>query len=288
MDTILKKKKVKVICIMLIIVVLLTAFLHWQNNDIVTANIDYTNSELPQNFSNFKIVQISDLHNKSFGNNQRQLITKITKAQPDIIVITGDLIDKNRTDVEIAIEFSKQALQIAPVYYVSGNHEKISGKYDELKARLLEAGVAVLDNEIDSIDRNGEVINIIGLSDIGFYADQDTDGKGYRETLHNHLASLLASSDKFSVVLSHRPDLINEYTDCRVKLVLTGHAHGGQIRLPFIGGLIAPGQGLFPSYTSGSYVVDKTTMIVSRGLGNSGFPFRVFNRPEIVVITLKN
>lgn len=279
----IKNYKIQIISAVLVFVILTTLFLYWQNNHIVITNIVYKNSEIPQSFNGFKIAQISDLHNKSFGKHQKRLIDKLKESQPDVIVITGDLIDKRRTNIDVAMDFVGQAVEISPVYYVCGNHEKISGQYDVLKLKLSGAGVVVLDNDTADIEINGESIQLVGLMDVVFYATARND---YKAMLRNNLSSLLGSTDKFSVVLSHRPEFINDYVECGAKLVLTGHAHGGQVRLPLVGGLAAPGQGIFPKYTSGSYTVNDTTMIVSRGLGNSIFPFRVFNRPEIVVVKL--
>jgi predicted MPP superfamily phosphohydrolase len=277
-----KKNKIWIISTTIIIVILTMMFLYWQNNHITETNLTYNNSEIPQSFNDFKIVQISDLHNKSFGKKQSRLSHKLQKINPNIIVITGDLIDKDKTDIEVAMDFVVQAVEISPVYYVSGNHEKISGKYNLLKSKLIQAGAIVLDNDIATVKINGESIHLVGLMDVGFYAY----GYTTESVLRSNLTSLLDSANSFSIVLSHRPEFINDYVKCNAKLVLTGHAHGGQIRLPFIGGLVAPGQGFFPKYTNGSHTIDGTTMIVSRGLGNSIFPFRVFNRPEIVVVKL--
>lgn len=268
---------------MALMIVVMPIFLYWQNNDIVTTKIEYKNSEIPQVFHNFKIAQVSDLHNKSFGKEQKRLIDKLNKSSPDIIVITGDLIDKDNTNIEVAMDFVRSAIKIAPIYYVSGNHEKISGKYQDLKEQLINYGVVVLDNDITFIEKDSQEIGLIGLTDVGFYAY----GNDYRSILKDNLESLLRKSTDFSIVLSHRPEFISDFVACDIQLVFCGHAHGGQVRLPFIGGLAAPGQGLFPKYTSGSYSIEDTTMVISRGLGNSIFPFRVFNRPEIVIVALQ-
>ncbi|WMI82167.1 metallophosphoesterase [Anaerotignum sp. MB30-C6] len=253
-------------------------FLYWQNNGLMlTKKCHYKN--VPKGFNDYKILQVSDLQNKAFGNNQARLLSKIRNATPDIIVVTGDLIDRNRTNLDTAMAFVDGAVDIAPVYYVSGNHEHQSGYFEELTERLTQAGVTVLENGKSIIKRNGDTLEIIGLADkrVNPYFDQA-------------LSTLLKGGEdgRFRLLLCHRPELFKTYVEKGVHLAFTGHAHGGQIRLPFIGGVFAPNQGFFPTYTTGVYEKANTAMVVSRGLGNSTFPFRFFNRPELVLITLKS
>jgi predicted MPP superfamily phosphohydrolase len=282
----MEKKKVKLLSIFVGILLVIFAFCFWQNNDILTTNITHINKKIPDSFNGYKILQVSDLHSKEFGENNKNLIKKIKDAKPDVIVITGDLIDKHEK-IKEGIVFASEAIKIAPVYFVSGNHEKQSGNYDSLKEQLIDKKVNVLENQKMQIEKDDEQIAIVGIKDILFYP-RPTDGSPYYQRYENKLLLLLEEKDVFTVVLSHRPNLMKIYKKCGVELVLTGHAHGGQVRLPFIGGLYSPGQGIFPKYTKGEYKEDNTTMVVSRGLGNSIFPFRIFNRPEIVNITLSN
>ncbi|NCC15642.1 MAG: metallophosphoesterase [Clostridia bacterium] len=269
----MKYLKIKLACSLLC----LAGFLYWQNNGLVLTQKTYTKN-VPEGFDGYKILQVSDLQNKTFGKNQARLLRKIQTATPDIIVITGDLIDRNRTDLDAAMEFVKGAVTIAPVYYVSGNHEHQSGCFDELLEKLTDTGVIVLENGKSIIERNGDSLEIIGLGD-----------KRVNPYYAQVLATLLkgADKDRFKILLSHRPELFETYVENGVHLAFTGHAHGGQIRLPFIGGIFAPNQGFFPTYTSGIYEKENTAMVVSRGLGNSTFPFRIFNRPELVMVTLE-
>ena len=265
----------------IVIVLVFIVFCLWQNNDIVSTNITYKSSKIPASFDGYTIVQISDLHNKLFGNRQALLLKKIEKAKPDIIVITGDLIDSNHTDINIAMELVKGAVKMAPVYYVSGNHEAWSGVYSELKLRLIDAGVILLDDKKLLIKENGTYIDLIGLSDPSFTSGGNLVGE--------RLEDLVESDEQsFKILLSHRPELLEIYASNNIDLVFAGHAHGGQFRIPFIGGLIAPNQGFFPKYTSGTYTMNHTTLVVSRGLGNSVIPIRIFNRPEIIIATLKS
>lgn len=256
----------------LIILIATIFFIHFQNNSIVINEIDYYNKNLPTSFEDFKILHISDLHNKEFDN---KLIRHIEKINPNIIVITGDLIDSRNTNIEIAMNFIENLVKISDVYYVSGNHEIRSKEYDNLIKLLEKQNVIVLENKIDEIVINNEKINILGIMDFSFFNNE----KDYQEQIK--------INEGFNLLLAHRPEFFDIYVDSKVDLVFSGHAHGGQIRLPFVGGLIAPGQGIFPKYTSGSHKRGGTTMIVSRGLGNSLFPIRVFNRPELIVVTLK-
>lgn len=281
-----KKRRMKILIIVSLFSIIFFIFSIWQNNSIVLSTFDYSSNEVPKEFNNFKIVQISDLHNKVFGKEQSKLIEKIEDLSPDIIVITGDLIDRRKYNLENAMNFIDKAIKIAPIYYVSGNHEAWSRKYSEVKSELIHADVFVMDDERIELKRNDSIINILGLSDPAFitssYMDK-TDTKVIEENLFNW-----SSLEGFKILLSHRPELFDLYSSNNMNLVFSGHAHGGQIRIPFVGGLIAPNQGFFPKYTSGSYTMNKTTMFVSRGLGNSLFPIRIFNRPEIISLTLKS
>ncbi len=251
------------------------AFLYWQDNSIVVTQMTH-HCNVPKAFHGYKILHISDLQNKMFGKNQEKLLYKAECTAPDIIVITGDLIDRNRTDLEAAMDAIHGLVKLAPVYYVSGNHEHQSGVYDDLTELLTAEGVTVLDNGKSIIRRNDDTITIMGLAD---------------KSVNPHYQSILRMMCKeqendFLFLLSHRPELFTEYAKYPIDLVCCGHAHGGQIRLPFIGGLFAPHQGFFPKYTTGMHTKNHTTMAISRGLGNSTFPFRINNRPELVVITL--
>lgn len=249
-------------------------FLHWNNNALQVTNHTVSSGRIPKDFDGFKIVQISDLHNAAFGKDNRHLLEKIRQQTPDIIVITGDIVHAQPMDN--ALIFARQVVQIAPTYYVPGNHE-FRIHYKPLFDGLQEAGVILLLNQSTAIQKDDQWLNLIGIEDPTFYPDAAIEDK----------LQPLIQKNAYNIVLSHRPELFDTYTLCDADLVFTGHAHGGQFRLPFIGGLFAPSQGIFPKYDAGIFANDKTQMVVSRGLGNSSFPFRLFNRPEIVVVTLK-
>lgn len=270
----------------LIVAVAVFIWLLWGNTALMLTEIDVQSSRIPAEFDGFRIAHVSDLHDARLGTDNCELIELIRKSAPDIIAITGDLIDSNRTDIELALSFARQAAEIAPVYYVTGNHEGALMDYWRLREGLTELGVTVLTDEDVKITRDGAAIRIIGLDDPNF-ATHDEIKAGFPAMICDKLCSL-TSKDEYGILLAHRPEYIDSYAEGGVDLALCGHAHGGQLRLPFIGGVIAPGQGLFPKYDSGLYTVSGTDMVVSRGLGNSVFPLRINNRPELVLITLKS
>jgi len=260
----------------------------WQNNSIVVTQSDFVSESIPDAFDQFKIVQISDLHNKQFGEDQERLLDKVRNQMPNIIIVTGDLIDQRKYNLHKAMIFIRGAVKIAPVYYVSGNHEAWSGHYETLKKSLQEAGVTVLDNSVFDFKMGENSIRLLGVSDPDFLTSSYLEGTNaslLEETLKGWS---IEERENFNILLSHRPELFDVYHGANIDMVFTGHAHGGQVRLPFVGGIVAPDQGFFPKYTSGSYTEGSTTMFVSRGLGNSIVPQRLFNRPEIVVVTLRS
>ena len=276
-----------IIIISLIIIVLIIIYLYFENNAIQITNIDVKDPIIPNSFNDFKIVHISVLHNKEFGKNQQNIIAKIKEINPDIIVITGDIIDSYDTNVQISADFINGISKIAPVYYVTGNHEsRILDDYVSLKTQMQTAGIHVLENEFITISNGNDKINIIGINDPSFDFLKLT-GSTDEEIVATNLNGLTEDLKGYNILLSHRPELIDIYASFNINLVFSGHAHGGQIRIPFIGGIIAPHEGLFPKYTSGLYEVKNTKMVVSRGLGNSAFPIRINNRPEIVVVRFK-
>lgn len=268
-------------------------FFYIQNNLITITNIDFINKKIPSSFNDFKIVQISDLHNKKFLFNQSQLIEKTKKANPDIIVITGDFIDSRRYNLENSLLYIREAIKIAPIYFVSGNHESRNDVYTEVITALRNEGVIILDNDIKSIKINDEEFNLVGVSDpLVFNPNgKNKNIKNSTVAFEERLKELSnKSKNNFNILLSHRPEFFSLYLKYNFDLTLTGHAHGGQIRFPLVGGLFSPGEGFLPKYTEGLYSFPgvSSSMIVNRGLGNSAFPLRIFNRPEIISITLKN
>ena len=272
--------------IIVAIILVLVVWIRWGNTALEINEYKIVSNSVPQNFHGFRIAQVSDLHNAEFGEGNSKLIQLLSQTEPDIIVLTGDLIDSRQTDIEIALTFAREALKIAPVYYISGNHEARVSEYEGLKMGLAEAGVIVLENQKVEITREGESITLMGIDDPSFqenYLFGDSEGVAKQA-----IETLLRVSDGYTVLLSHRPELFELYVETGMDLVFSGHAHGGQFRLPFIGGLVAPNQGFFPKYDAGLFSEENTTMIVSRGVGNSIVPVRFNNRPEIILVTLSN
>lgn len=282
----MKRKKKRILSILSLILVVLIGWTLWGNTALEVNEYEIVSDRIPQGFDGFRIAQVSDLHNAEFGEGNGKLIEQLSQSAPDIIVITGDLIDSRHTDLNIALEFCREIMNIAPVYYVSGNHEARVDEYSELKIGLAEAGVIVLEKEKLELTREGESITLIGLKDPSFRTDY-LFGDAASVTQYA-LGELQNASDGFTILLSHRPELFDTYVEAGVDLVFSGHAHGGQFRLPLIGGLVAPNQGFFPKYDAGLFCEGKTTMIVSRGVGNSIIPFRINNPPEIVAVELKS
>lgn len=269
-----------------ILLCILTLWLIWGNRSIETSRVRICSPKLPPAFDGFRIVHVSDLHNAVFGQDNLALLARIERAQPDLIAITGDLINSYRPDLETALSFAREAAKIAPCYFVMGNHEARIADYPELKQGLLAAGVTVLENQSVPFTRQGEAIQITGITDPAFLKSKNPKLRS-RAIVSDALTALPAQADTpYTLLLAHRPDLLETYAAFGVDLVLSGHAHGGQFRLPFVGAVFAPNQGLFPRYACGVHRIANTQMVVSRGLGNSSFPVRVCNRPELVVLTL--
>ena len=267
---------------LIIVLGFLIWFLYDQNNRIVISRYKVKSHRLPSSFNGFSVLHISDLHNKSFGKHQRSLLKKIHKLKADIIVITGDLIDRRRTSFEPVLSLLEGITQY-PVYFVPGNHEAWSSQYGQLKEHLLSKGVRVLENEEVFLRKNDQHVSLYGLKDPGFYKKVDHKLKS-RDLLRANLKDF--KPDGFAILLSHRPEYFDVYAAQGIDISLCGHTHGGQVRLPFLGAILAPHQGFFPKYSAGMYQIDSSKLFLSRGLGNSLFPFRIFNHPELIFVTL--
>ena len=282
----IKKSRGKKYMVAIFIIIFLSCFSYFQNNSILISKYNVKSNKLASAFDNFKIVQISDLHNKVFYKDNKTLVKKIKSQNPDIIVITGDLVDKRKYNEKNALSFIDKIVPIAPIYYVNGNHEGWSGKFESLEKNLKKRGVIVLRNESLFYEKDKEKITILGVDDPAFntsshFEDYMNEGIMKKELLD------VNNGRYFSILLSHRPELFELYVHNNIDLAFAGHAHGGQVILPFLGGIIAPNQGFLPKYYKGMYEKNNTVMVVSRGLGNSIAPQRIFNRPEIVAVTLE-
>ena len=270
-----------------LLIVLLTAvlaaggFLYWDNTALQVARFDPVFTDLPAGFDGCRIVVLSDLHGGSFGAGNADLFAAVAAEQPEYIFYLGDLQDKYRgpaAGYPAAVADGLSA--IAPTYYVTGNHEWAIGDVPELKKTLSAHGVTVLSNQFLTLERNGDAIVLAGIDDPNGYADQKTP-----EELAAELYA--AWGDPFWILLAHRNSrFASQYSLLGADLVCSGHGHGGIIRLPGTDGLLSTERTLFPSYTAGLYEENGSVLFVTRGLGNSGPSFRVFNRPEVAVVTL--
>lgn len=284
--TVKKKKGIAMLVAGVASLSALVGGMFYGNTALMLNTYTVTSENLPQSFDGYRIAHVSDLHNAQMGKNNEKLLTMLIDSKPDIIAITGDLVDSRNTDITVALQFAQQAVKIAPCYYVSGNHEARISEYSMLKEELIKTGVTVLEDSSLEIEHSDNKIIIAGVDDPSFKTDYLFGDSA--TVMQNKLEKIITNNDTYTVLLSHRPELFDVYADCGVDLALSGHAHGGQFRLPFIGGLLAPNQGLFPKYDSGQYTYKNTNMIVSRGIGNSLFPLRLFNRPEVILIELKS
>lgn len=258
--------------------VFMVVFLYVNNHWLVVNEHVFESEKVPESFDGLRIVQVSDLHDAVFGNNQEKLVAKVKKTNPDIIFITGDVVDSNRYNLEKSLQAVRGLVALADVYYVLGNHEVATNKVSDIYEALSSLGVHVMANESTVLERDGERLAIVGIED-------PLMGRSTEEMLD--IATAYLPQDMLKLLLAHRPEVFDTYVEQEIDLVFSGHAHGGQIRIPGIGGLIAPGQGLLPKYTTGIYESNMTKMVVSRGLGNSSVPYRIFNLPEIIVMELK-
>lgn len=275
------KKLIIKLSITTVIIAFIVVMLILGSNMIEVNNYKIQSERIPEEFNGFKIAHISDFHNRK---KYESILERLKENSPDIICITGDFIDSRKTKPEISLAFAKELVKIAPCYYVIGNHEsRLTEVYPEFEKQLIKTGVIVLRNEKTQIEADGKYITLIGIDDPRLQSK--TKGIEYACGVVKEELSRF-EKDGFTIVMCHRPEVFQEYVNAEIDLALTGHAHGGQAILPFIGGVIAPNQGLFPKYYKGVYIKDNTQMIVNRGLGNSLCPIRFNNHPEIIIVEL--
>ena len=264
---------------------LLVLFVYWDNTALRTDSLTYTSTALPAEFDGLRIVQLSDLHNREFGKNNQRLYAAVKQAVPDLIFLTGDLVDEYaEAPIPYAKAVGKALSAIAPTYFVTGNHEWAHGNavVEEIKTALREAGVTVLSNQCVPLERGGETIFIAGVDDPNGYADQRSPADLAAEIYQN-------GADPFWLLLAHRNDrFAGEYSLLGADLTISGHGHGGIWRFPFVGGVFGTQRNLFPTHTAGFYSDNGASVFVSRGLGNSPRVIpRILNRPQVAVITLE-
>lgn len=271
------KKFRPLIIIIIVLLLVVTVFAIDSNTRIVTTEYEVYSKRLPEVFDGFKVVQLSDLHGKEFGDDNSKLLDAVRKARPDIIALTGDLFDEY-TDPDYAKEICEELLAIAPVYYVSGNHEWTINPRDNFD-EMEEVGAVVMRNEYVTLERDGESIVLAGVD--------DPNGPYDMISREDFVAEIKGDTDDYILMLSHRNTEFETWSSLDVDLVLSGHAHGGIIRIPGIGGVLIHKEDLQEKRIEGTFTDGNTTMIVSRGIGNAGLVPRLFNNPEIVVAILR-
>lgn len=270
-----------------------TASFAWarrSNWSIQRTDVEVASPRLPQAFDRMRIIHVSDLHNAEFGPGNARLLNAIRRAAPDVIFITGDLVDSRQTRAEVAVRFVAAAARIASVYYVPGNHESRLDEYPQIEASLKRVGATVLANRSVCLARDGECVRVAGVMDPAFTAPH---ARGLTASvMEGNLSRALQSAGDggraFTLLLTYRPELLPVYAGCHIDVAFAGHAHGGQVRVPGVGGLFAPSQGVLPKVAEGVHVLGQTQLVVSRGLGPSVVPMRVNNRPELVVVDLRS
>ena len=278
-----KRRSARKRAVVLAAVILSMAFAVWHSNGVLrTEEFSFRSSRLPQVFDGYRVVVLSDLHGAVFGEGNADLLVQTAAAAPDIITVVGDLEDQFRGHDPAWVEnLAQELVKIAPVYYVTGNHEWAVGNVPALKKTLTKAGWTVLSNRFVPLEREGAAILLAGIDDPNGYADQKTPEMVAAELYAEH-------GDPFWILLAHRNNrFAHQYSLLGADLTISGHGHGGIIRLPFTDGLLSTERTLFPSYTDGFYEANGETVFVSRGVGNSGRLLRLFNPPQIAVITLR-
>ena len=287
----MKNKKIIVsICIVLIFISIVMCFI----NKIDVTKYTISNEKIPEEFNGFKIVQLSDFHSQGYRDTTEKLISKVKDINPDIIVMTGDMVSWDMEDIEEVKILIKSLAEVYPIYYIDGNHEHLAeilrpGKYVAFIEFMRELGVTTIKNDYIEIYKGDKSINLYGINlpldgATGLYVNKFQLEKNYVEKTLPEV-----DNDKFNILLAHTPTFIKQYSQWGADLVLCGHMHGGIVRIPFTNiGLLSPERTIFPKYAAGKFKVNGSIMIVNRGIGGSSFDLRLFNNPEITVITLRS
>lgn len=294
------KKRLKLIVALLLVGAILWN-VYW-NQSIMMRTYTCQNSDIPESFQGYRIVHLTDIHSVRDVKQGEMIYEKVRSANPDMICITGDLIDSayyKRNGIkgeQYTLWLLEELLKIAPVYMVYGNHEMVlldNPDQNAFKVAVENLGVEIINNKSFKIysDDREEYIRLAGIQDPATlyksfrYAGIKTNGDRVEAMLDT--VTVGVRSEEFVLLLSHRPEYLEMYDQYSLDVCLTGHAHGGQFRIPFVGGVYAPGQGFFPKYTKGVYRTDDLEMYVGVGIGNSTIPLRIFNPPEMITIVLE-
>ncbi|RSL29898.1 metallophosphoesterase [Salibacterium salarium] len=270
-----KKRWTLIILVIVVSVIVAKSFM--DTNYFKIDNVTFSNNKLPEDTS-IKMLQISDLHNKTFGKNNEKLISAAVEADPDIIVMTGDLIDESTSNMEQVFQLMEKMADVTTnIYFITGNHEWLNPGTEEILEGLKERGITILDNTHTQVSVDKAIINLAGVDDY--------------ETNHENLSQAFRGlkNDYYTVLLSHAPGVVANEESTQADLVLSGHTHGGQIRLPFVGALVAPGQGFFPKFDQGMYrTAPDQHLYIDSGLGTSIVPIRFLNQSQMTLITIKD
>ena len=268
-----------------LVVLMVVLFLH-SNFTVGITDYEVNIDTLPDEFEGFKILQLTDLHSKEIGG----LISKIEREEPDIVVMTGDMISTDDENFDVFLSCAEEISDKFPTYFIVGNHEQALSRADcaELVAKLADIGVYVLDNERVKIERGDSCINLYGMwFNLRFYRDVNDESTEEYVVTKEHMTNIIGTPEKgVNILLTHNPVYFDAYAEWGADLTLSGHMHGGMIYVPFKGGLFSPEKEYYPEYDGGYYEKQGSSLIVSRGLGEHK-GFRFLNQPEITVITLK-
>jgi predicted MPP superfamily phosphohydrolase len=290
------KKAKTVLFIMFILLAVIGVTAYVSNQFILVSEYELVYSKLPASFDGYRILQLSDLHSKEFDDGNDKLLKKIRGQNPDMIVLTGDMVNSTDLDFSVFLSLASDLSAGYEIYYIVGNHEQSlsDSSLKHLHSKLEEMGVQILDNERAVINRDNDSIDLYGLwFNLRYYSDRSNDYvKNDAETYYfsvDKIKKVIGENDgsRFSILLAHNPLYADTYFKWGADLTFSGHVHGGMIRLPFLGGIYSPERTFFPEYDGGLYTFGEQNLIVSRGIGNGNLGFRFLNCPEIVTVTLK-
>ena len=277
-----------VLWVLLMLAILFTIIVYLDNVLIRVTQYTVKSEKIPDEFGGYKIVQLSDIHGQKFGENNDVLIRKVREAEPDIILVTGDVVNNAEDDAIQVFEHILDGIEdIAPVYAVTGNHDQWDDDFAELIEKWQnEYNITYLENKTMPLERDGAVINLSGISDPGIWYGEECDA------LVEQYRNEMQLQEGYQILMFHRADMLDDFIGTPYDLIFSGHLHGGQWRIPFAGGVISPDMKLFPDYSGGRYDTENQTFIVSRGIGNpqtfSSFTVpRIFKMAEIVEVTLE-
>lgn len=264
-------------------------FVAYSNYYIDVDEFTVPSKKIPKEFDGFRILQLSDFHNKNFGFGNRHLLSQINKTHPDIILMTGDMVSREDRHYKNFYRLAEAIGKKYEVYYTIGNHEldlpdaELQGMFFKLR----EYGITIVNNEKIRIFRHRAEIDLYGMwYGLRYYKDNNGNYRNHLDFDQDEITRLLGkkNSENFTMLMAHNPLVFNVYADWGADLTFSGHVHGGVIRLGLLGGLFSPGRRIFPKYYAGEYYLNNKRLIVSRGIGG----LRLLNRPNLVVAVLKN